>query len=294
PRATPRAQPRAQPTMKRVALDSAAVARVVHEALAEDVGSGDLTTNALFPPEARARAHLLVKEPGVVCGLPVAEAVFRSLDPEVRFEAFVPEGQHLRRAGQVAAVEGSARAVLSGERTALNLMGRLSGVATMARAFVDAVTGTSAVILDTRKTTPGLRVLEKYATSIGGATNHRQGLHDGILVKDNHLALSADVRTVVDVLRRVPGGHPVEVEVESLEEVRAALDAGADALLLDNMSLEAMSQAVALTGFRATLEASGGVSLANVRAVAGTGVDYISVGALTHAARSLDVSLEVQ
>ncbi len=280
-------------TMRRSTLDAAAVARVVHEALAEDVGSGDLTTNALFPPHARARARLLVKEPGVVCGLPVAEAVFRALDPEVRFEAVVGEGDHLRRADRVAVVEGSARAVLSGERTALNLLGRLSGVATMARAFVDAVAGTGATILDTRKTTPGLRVLEKYATSVGGATNHRRGLHDGVLVKDNHLALSGDVRTVVELLRRVPGGHPVEVEVESLEEVRAALDAAADALLLDNMSPGAMREAVVLAGSRATLEASGGVSLANVRAVAETGVGYISVGALTHAARSVDVSLEV-
>ncbi|MDP8975902.1 MAG: carboxylating nicotinate-nucleotide diphosphorylase [Actinomycetota bacterium] len=281
-------------TMRRSALDAAAVARVVHEALAEDVGSGDLTTNALFPPHARARARLLLEEPGVVCGLPVAEAVFRALDPDVRFEAVVDEGDHLRRADQVAVVDGSARAVLSAERTALNLLGRLSGVATMARAFVDAVAGAGAAVLDTRKTTPGLRVLEKYATSVGGATNHRRGLHDGILVKDNHLALSAEVRTVVEKLRSVPGDHPVEVEVESLEEVRAALEAGADALLLDNMSLGAMKEAVALAGPRVTLEASGGVSLASVRAVAETGVDYISVGALTHAARSLDVSMEVQ
>jgi nicotinate-nucleotide pyrophosphorylase (carboxylating) len=278
-------------------LDPEAVARVVQEALAEDVGDGDLTTNVLFAPEARCRARLLVKEPGVVCGLPVAGAVFRALDAEVRFEAVVGEGHHLRQPGPmavaVAVVEGSARAVLSGERTALNLLGRLSGVATMAGAFVDAVAGTDAVILDTRKTTPGLRELEKYATSVGGATNHRQGLHDGILVKDNHLRLTGEVRTVVEALRHVAGDHLVEIEVESVEEVGAALDAGADALLLDNMSLEAMVDAVALTASRATLEASGGVSLANVRAIAETGVDFISVGAITHAARSLDVSLEV-
>jgi nicotinate-nucleotide pyrophosphorylase (carboxylating) len=280
-------------TTQRAVLDPAVVAGVVRHALAEDVGSGDITTNALFPPEARARARLVFREPGLVCGLPVAEAVFRALDPEMCFEAAVGEGQHLQEAGQVAVLEGSARAVLTGERTALNLVGRLSGVATMARAFVDAVAGTDVVILDTRKTTPGLRELEKYATSVGGATNHRRGLHDGILVKDNHLALSGDVRTVVEVLRRVPGGHPVEVEVESLEDIGAALDAGADAMLLDNMSLEAMTEAVALAGARATLEASGSVSLANVHAVAQTGVDSISVGALTHAARSLDVSLEV-
>ncbi len=280
-------------TLQPTRLDHGAVSRVVHDALAEDVGDGDVTTNALFPPEARCRARLLVKEPGVVCGLAVAEAVFRALDDEVRFEVVVAEGHPLDQSGQVAVVEGSARAVLTGERTALNLLGRLSGVATMASAFVHAVAGTDVVILDTRKTTPGLRVLEKYATSVGGATNHRRGLHDGILVKDNHLRLLGGVRAVVEALRQVPGGHPVEVEVESLEEVEAALEAGADALLLDNMSLEAMARAVALTASRASLEASGGVSLANARAVARTGVDFISVGALTHAARSLDVSLEV-
>ncbi len=279
------------------ALDPEAMARVVREALAEDVGDGDLTTNALFAAEARCRARMLVKEPGVVCGLSVAEAVFRALDADVCFEEVVPEGHHLQQsgpmAGEVAVVEGSARAVLSAERTALNLLGRLSGVATMARAFVDAVAGTDAVILDTRKTTPGLRALEKYATSVGGATNHRQGLHDGILVKDNHLRLTGEVTTVVEALRHVAGDHRVEIEVETLEDVGAALDAGADALLLDNMSPAVMRQAVALTASRATLEASGGVSLANVRAVAETGVDFISVGAITHAARSLDVSLEV-
>ncbi|MDQ3571215.1 MAG: carboxylating nicotinate-nucleotide diphosphorylase, partial [Actinomycetota bacterium] len=244
-------------------------------------------------PEVRCRARLLVKEPGVVCGLPAAEAVFRTLDAGVRFQQLVSEGDRLDEPGEVAFVEGAARAVLTGERTALNLLGRLSGVATLARAYVDAVAGTGTVILDTRKTTPGLRVLEKYATSAGGVKNHRSGLGDGILVKDNHLRLAGDVGAAVAALRLAAEGWPIEVEVETLTEVRAALDAGSDVLLLDNMTLEAITEAVALASPRATLEASGGVSLANVRAVAETGVDFISVGALTHGARSLDVSLEV-
>jgi nicotinate-nucleotide pyrophosphorylase (carboxylating) len=286
------------PTLPVLPLDAAALARVVEEALREDLGgqsgvSGDVTTSTLFGPGARCRARLLVKEPGVVCGLPVAEAVFYALDTKVRFEAVVSDGRRLHEPQEVAVVEGPVRAVLAGERTALNLLGRLSGVATLARAFVDAVSGTGATILDTRKTTPGLRALEKYATRVGGVTNHRQGLHDGILVKDNHLLLAGDMSRAVETVRALAGDLPVEVEVETLDEARAALDAGADVLLLDNMSLDALAAAVALASPRARLEASGGVSLANVRAVAETGVDFISVGALTHAARSLDVSLEV-
>lgn len=273
--------------------EAAALAKVVEAALAEDLGDGDVTTTAIVATEARCRARLLVKEAGVVCGVPAAEAVFRALDPGVRFEPLVEEGRHLPGAGEVAVVEGSARAVLAAERTALNLLGRLSGVATLARAFVDAVAGTGAVVLDTRKTTPGLRTLEKYATAVGGATNHRFGLHDGILVKDNHLRLCGDVRAVVASLRAGAPGLPIEVEVETLDGVGAALDAGADVLLLDNMGLEVMAEAVELVSSRARLEASGGISLANVRAVAETGVDYVSVGSITHAARCLDVSLEV-
>ena len=267
-----------------------AVARM---ALEEDVGAGDVTTEALFGPEARCRARLLVKEAGVVCGLPAAEAVLRALDPDLAFEAQVDEGQRLDQPATAATVEGATRAVLAGERSALNLLGRLSGVATLARVFVDAVAGTGVEVLDTRKTTPGLRALEKYATRVGGVTNHRQGLFDGILVKDNHLRLAGGVAAAVESLRLRAGGLPVEVEVETMADVRAALDAGADVLLLDNLDLASMAEAVALAGRRARLEASGGVTLASVRAVAEAGVHCISVGALTHAARSLDVSLEV-
>ena len=270
------------------------VARVVDAALAEDVGSGDVTTEALFEPGQTCLAHLLLKEPGVVCGLPTVEAVFRALDADVEVEPLAADGDRLLEApAGLARIEGEARAVLSGERTALNLLGRLSGVATLTRRYADAVEGTGAVLLDTRKTTPGLRALEKYAVRCGGGTNHRLGLFDGILVKDNHLRLSGGIGSTVTRLRESAPALPVEVEVDTLKQLREALAAGADRILLDNMTPAGLREAVLLTNGNATLEASGGVTLDNIRAVAESGVDVISVGALTHSARSLDVSLEV-
>ena len=270
------------------------IARVVDAALAEDLGSGDVTTEALFEPGQTCLAHLLLKEPGVVCGLPTVEAVFRALDADVEVEPLAADGDRLREAPAVLArIEGEARAVLSGERTALNLLGRLSGVATLTRRYADAVEGTGAVLLDTRKTTPGLRALEKYAVRCGGGTNHRLGLFDGILVKDNHLRLSGGIGSTVTRLRESAPALPVEVEVDTLKQLREALAAGADRILLDNMTPAGLREAVLLTNGNAMLEASGGVTLDNIRAVAESGVDVISVGALTHSARSLDVSLEV-
>ena len=268
--------------------------RVVREALAEDVGSGDVTTESIVPPDATCRADLLLKEPGVVSGLGAAEAVFRALDPEILVEVLSPDGVAVDRApAPLARFEGSARALLTGERTALNLLGHLSGIATLTRAYVDAVAGTGAVILDTRKTTPGLRALEKEAVADGGGRNHRLGLHDAILVKDNHLRLVGGVRAAVERLRAAAPGLPLEVEAETLDEVRTALELGVDRILLDNMPTGLLREAVALTAGRAELEASGGVSLATAREIAETGVDFVSVGALTHSARSLDVSMEV-
>ncbi len=268
--------------------------RVVRDALAEDVGSGDVTTEGLLDPDATCAARILLKEPGVACGLAAAEAVFRALDPDVRFEALAEEGERLDDPpAPLARLEGSARAILTGERTALNLAGRLSGIATLTRQFVDAVAGTRAVILDTRKTTPGLRALEKHAVACGGGRNHRLGLDDGILIKDNHLRLAGGIRPAVERMRARANGLPIEVEAETLDQVREALDAGADMILLDNMPPARIAEAVALAAGRAKLEASGGVSLQTVRAIAETGVDFISVGTLTHSARSLDVSLEV-
>lgn len=266
--------------------------RIVLAALAEDVGQGDVTTEATVSPDAVGTAELLVKEPGVVCGLAAAEAAFRALDPDVEFESLAAEGTTVTGPVAVAAVTGSERAILTGERVALNFIGRLSGVATLTKSYVDAVAGTGASILDTRKTTPGLRALEKHAVACGGGRNHRFGLDDGVLVKDNHLRAAGSISKAVESLRTTTV-LPIEVECDTLEQVSEALDVGVDAILLDNMTLDDLRSAVALVGGRARLEASGGVTLENVRAIAETGVDEISVGALTHSARSLDVSLEL-
>ncbi len=274
-------------------MTSEDVRRVVEAALAEDVGAGDVTTDAIVPEEARSRATLLLKEPGVVCGLEAAEAAFAALDPSAVFERLAEDGDVVADAPHaVLHIEAGTRALLTGERTALNLVGRLSGIATSTRRYVDAVAGTGAVIRDTRKTTPGLRSLEKHAVVSGGGLNHRFGLHDGVLVKDNHLIASPSIADAVARLRTVTK-LPVEVECDTLAQVRQAVAAGADALLLDNMTIAELREAVAAVGGRARLEASGGVTLDTVRAVAETGVDEISVGAITHSARSLDVSLEV-
>jgi nicotinate-nucleotide pyrophosphorylase (carboxylating) len=258
--------------------------------LAEDVGDGDVTAEAVVPAEARLDATLLLKEDGVVCGLQVAESIFRELDPDVRFEPLARDGDRVR--GDVARVTGNARALLTGERTALNLLGRLSGIATLTRRYVDAVAGTGAQILDTRKTTPGLRALEKLAVRAGGGTNHRFGLYDAVLIKDNHLRLGGGVAE--SVRRAKETGLPVEAECETLEDVQDALDAGADWILLDNMTPAQLREAVGVIRGRARTEASGGITLETIREVAATGVDAISVGALTHSARSLDVSMEVR
>jgi nicotinate-nucleotide pyrophosphorylase (carboxylating) len=257
--------------------------------LAEDFGEGDLTSDAVVPQDATAEASILLKERGVVCGLEVARAVFAELDPNVRFDPLAEDGDQTD--GGIARLEGRARALLGGERLALNLLGRLSGVATLTRRYVDAVAGTGAEILDTRKTTPGLRLLEKYAVRCGGGRNHRLALDDGILIKDNHLRVAGSIGAAVELAQAT--GELVEVECDTLDQVKDALAARADMILLDNMPPALLSQAVALTDGRAKLEASGGVTLDNVRAIAETGVDFVSIGALTHSARALDVSMEV-
>jgi nicotinate-nucleotide pyrophosphorylase (carboxylating) len=266
--------------------------RIVHAALAEDVGAGDVTTDAIVPADAAGTAAILVKESGVVCGLQAVELTFRALDPELEFEAFVRDGDAVDAPALVARVSGSLRAILTGERVALNFLGRLSGIATLTRQYVDAVAGTEAAVLDTRKTTPGLRALEKHAVAAGGGRNHRFGLDDAVLIKDNHLRACGSIADAVERVRKATE-LPVEVECDTLDQVREALDAGADAILLDNMTPDELREAVRLADGRARLEASGGVTLETIRAVAETGVDEISVGALTHSPRSLDVSLEL-
>jgi len=266
--------------------------RLAYAALAEDVGEGDVTTDAVVDADLTGSAEIVVKEPGVVCGLAMVEAVFRALDSDVAVEALVEEGDLVESGTSAARVSGPLRAILTGERTALNYLGRLSGIATLTRRYVEAVEGTGVAILDTRKTTPGLRVLEKHAVAVGGGRNHRFGLDDGVLIKDNHLRAAGSIAEAVERARAAT--HlAVEVECDTIEQVSEALDAGADAILLDNMTPDGLLAAVVLGKRRARLEASGGVTLDNVREVAETGVDEISVGALTHSARSLDVSLEL-
>jgi nicotinate-nucleotide pyrophosphorylase (carboxylating) len=264
---------------------------LIDQALAEDIGAGDVTTDLLVPAGARGRAVLTQKAPGVLAGLRVAEAVFHRVDPSLRWHAHASEGAWGEPGVRVAEVAGASRSILTAERVALNFLQRLSGVATLTARYVQAVEGTGARILDTRKTTPGLRVLEKQAVLSGGGVNHRFGLHDAILVKENHSAMAGGVGEATRRALAGAGGLAVEVECASLDEVREALDAGAPRILLDNMTNSELGEAVSLVAGRASLEASGGVSLETVRAIAETGVDFISVGALTHSAPALDVSL---
>lgn len=279
--------------------DATAVRRAVEAALDEDGARRDLTTRAIVPANQRGRAVFLAKASGVLAGMPVAAAVFAALDPAVALEPLVAEGAWFETGATLARVEGPLAPILSGERTALNFLQRLCGIATRTRAMVAAVRGLSARIADTRKTTPGLRELERYAVRAGGGRNHRFNLSDGILLKDNHLAAArARGLTIQDVIQDVRLAAPhtlrVEVEVTSIDEALEALAGGAEVLLLDNMSLEEMRQVAEVAKGRALVEASGGVTLENVRAIAETGVSIISVGAITHSAPAIDISLEVE
>jgi nicotinate-nucleotide pyrophosphorylase (carboxylating) len=274
------------------------IQKIVRAALAEDIGSGDITTEISVPAELRSEAVILVKEPCVVAGLPLVEAVFAELDRTLRVRCIVNDGAMLQSGQRVCSLTGSTRAILTGERTALNFLQRLSGIATLTRHFVEAVDGTGTQILDTRKTTPTLRLLEKYAVAAGGGTNHRMGLYDAVMIKDNHRAILArlgpSALTVAVAAARQKDPHiPIVIEADTLDDVEAALAAGADQILLDNMTLDELRDAVKLVAGRAKTEASGGVRLANAAEIAATGVDYISVGALTHSARAMDFSLEM-
>jgi nicotinate-nucleotide pyrophosphorylase (carboxylating) len=272
---------------------------IVRRALSEDVGTGDVTTLATVPSDLMAAAILVAREPLVVCGLPVAEAVFKEVSAQIEIERHAEDGRHAQRGETLLRLRGPAGALLTAERVALNFVQRLSGVATLTSRFVEAVAGTKARILDTRKTTPGLRQLEKYAVACGGGTNHRAGLYDRVLIKDNHLAsLRLEPPNAIDAaVRRARAKYPkleIEVEADTLEQVEQAVMARADIILLDNMSNEDLRAAVWLVNGRARTEASGGVSLAAVRSIAETGVDFISVGALTHSARAMDVALDFE
>jgi len=274
----------------------AGLAALVRAALAEDVGSGDVTTQATVAEAARARALITQKAPGVIYGLRAAELTFEQLDPDVRCERLVGEGVWREQGGPVLSLEGRARALLTGERTALNFLAHLSGVATLAARAAREAQGTGARVLDTRKTTPGLRALEKAAVAAGGAMNHRAGLYDAILIKENHIAAAGGIAAAIERAREhAPQlAGTLEVEVRDSEEIAQALAAGAPRLLLDNMDTGQLRAAVAQVAGRAELEASGGVSLQTLRAVAGTGVNWVSMGALTHSAPALDLSLMME
>jgi nicotinate-nucleotide pyrophosphorylase (carboxylating) len=280
-------------------LSAEDVRQAVRQALAEDVGSGDVTTLATVPHDAIATAAMVAREPLVVAGLPLALAAFTEQGPSLQTERLAQEGDCVSAGARLIKVRGAAHAILSAERVALNFVQRLSGIATLTAQFVDAVRGTRAQLLDTRKTTPGLRRLEKYAVRCGGGRNHRFGLFDLVLIKDNHLAALAGAapNPIAAAVQRSRSHYPqlkVEVEADTLEQVEQAVAAGADIILLDNMRPDQLRAAVSMVAGRAETEASGGVTLANVREIAQSGVDFISVGALTHSARAVDVALEIE
>jgi nicotinate-nucleotide pyrophosphorylase (carboxylating) len=267
---------------------------VIDRALAEDVGAGDLTTDAVVPAGLSGSAAVVVREPGVLCGLDEALAVLRRLDPGASMERLLDDGAVITEPPHVVAhLHATMRALLTAERTALNVLQRMSGIATETRRYADAVAGTGVELLDTRKTAPGMRRLDKQAVACGGGTNHRSGLDDAVLIKDNHVSVAGGVAAAVRLVRRQHPDLPVEVEVDTIAQLREALEAGAETILLDNMPPLRLREAVAICDGRARLEASGGITLDTIRNVAATGVDAISVGALTHSVRALDIALEV-
>jgi nicotinate-nucleotide pyrophosphorylase (carboxylating) len=278
-------------------LSQLAIDEAVHRALAEDLGrAGDITSMATIPETTKARAILVARQAGVICGLPLAVATFQKLAADIHVEAHVRDGAGVAAGVDVLTISGPARAVLTAERTALNFVGRLSGVASLTAEYVRRTAGTKLRVCCTRKTTPGLRALEKYAVRCGGGFNHRFGLDDAMLIKDNHIAVAGSIRAVLERARAC-AGHlvKVEIEVDSLEQLREVLDVGiADAVLLDNMDATAMRQAVAMVAGRLVIEASGGITLDNIAEVAATGVDYASSGWITHSAPNLDVALDIE
>lgn len=276
-------------------LDPTYLEPLVNAALAEDVGSGDITTSVTVPEAASSAGEVIAKQQGVLCGQDVAWTVFSALHCGNAYEVRVRDGARLSQGDVIASVSGDARGILTGERVALNFLQRMSGIATLTARYVDLVSHTKARIVDTRKTTPCLRRLEKYAVTVGGGFNHRFGLSDGILIKDNHIAIAGGVRKAVEAAKaRAPHTLRIEVEVTDLAMLAEAIDSSADAVMLDNMPLEMMREAVKLAGGRVLLEASGGVNDGNVALIAETGVDLISVGALTHSAPALDISLDIR
>lgn len=276
-------------------LNLQSVDAIIDLAFAEDIGIGDITTESTVPPLRKGKGSLVAKSPGIIAGLSVADRTFKRFDSDLVFESIVTDGEEVKAGDCIATVKGSAKSILIVERTVLNFLQRLSGVATLTSEYVAAVSDYDVRIVDTRKTTPGWRSLQKYAVRVGGGHNHRFGLYDGVLIKDNHIVAADGIYNAVKRARlAAPHTVKIEVEVETIEQVYEALDAKADILLLDNMSPSTMSEAVKLIDKRALTEASGGITLDQVQAVAATGVDLISVGALTHSAMPMDISLNLR
>jgi len=289
----------------KIDIDLSKLRKIIKAALAEDVGAGDITTEAVISPGKKVCAKLILKQKGMVAGLPIAAEIFKMVDPSLKFKALVAEGSvHKKVPIAIAEIKGRARSILIAERVVLNFMQRLSGISSLTSIFVRRVRGTRTKILDTRKTTPLLRILEKYAVSVGGGINHRMGLYDAVLIKDNHIKIVGDLFEAVRIARRdLKSNTPIEAEVSDLDEVKEAVNAGADIVLLDNMKPRQIRKAVRIVkehnrhvgvvGARVLIEASGGVNWWSVRRIAKAGVDAISIGALTHSAKSLDISLEI-
>lgn len=275
-------------------LEQNAIDRIIRFALEEDLGSGDLTTNTIIKPESKGRAVLIAKQDLVLAGLPVFKRTFEILSSDVRFESFFEDGQSIKTNKKICEISAPVQAILKAERTGLNLLQRMSGIATLTQKYAEQIKDFKAKVLDTRKTNPGLRILDKYSVRMGGGYNHRFGLYDGIIIKDNHIQAAGSISTALSLCRKsVPHTIKIEIEVEDLEGVAEALQAGADIIMLDNMSLEEIKKAVELVKGKSVLEVSGNVSLENIKSIASTGVDLISVGALTHSAPAADLSLEL-
>jgi len=276
-------------------LELKAAETLIELALREDVGEGDITTDNIIPARAKRKAKMIAKADGIVAGLPVAEMVFRKLDPSLKWDIITPEGSKVKKGDVMVEFEGTYRALLTGERTALNFLQRLSGIATMSGMYAEAVRDFKTVILDTRKTLPGFRMLDKYAVKTGGASNHRIGLFDMAMIKDNHIEVAGGITNAVNALRgKLKEGVKIEVETTTLEQVQEALDNHVDIIMLDNMDTQTMRRGVELIAGRAKVEASGNMTLERLREVAATGVDYISIGVLTHSVSALDISQRLE
>lgn len=273
-------------------LDKKKLDRIIIEALREDIGRGDVTTNAIIPRTTISKACIITKADGIIAGLPVAKAVFKKLDKKIIWKSLVKEGEHISAGTEIVRLKGPYRSLLTGERTALNFLQRISGIATSTSKYIEKLEGLNTVILDTRKTAPGLRMLDKYGVKMGRGTNHRIGLYDMALIKDNHIkAAGGIIEAVRQIKKNLKRKIKIEIEVTNLDKVKLALNAGVDIIMLDNMSLKQMREAVNLIDRKVKVEASGGVNLNSVRSIAETGVDFISVGALTHSVKALDISM---